>query len=100
MERFSPARATAAGGERCLIAARPTGQAPCEIPGVIGVKEAFGFEPDLVCGRATNTQAGVTLVEKLTGVEAIDVLDPSSEARLARVLADRLASSPVPTSPS
>ncbi|MDJ0929158.1 MAG: DUF1611 domain-containing protein [Gammaproteobacteria bacterium] len=43
---------------------------------VVGVQTAFGLTPDLVTGPATNTTAGIALVEKLAGVPAINLLDP------------------------
>lgn len=46
---------------------------------VVGVREAFGLEPDLVTGPATDTTAGVDLVATLTGIRAINVIDPDAE---------------------
>ncbi|HSK14831.1 MAG TPA: M20/M25/M40 family metallo-hydrolase [Gaiellaceae bacterium] len=43
---------------------------------VVGVMQAFHLRPDLVAGRATSTDAGVALVEKLAGVRAMNILDP------------------------
>lgn len=43
---------------------------------VLGVVEAFDFRPDVVTGVAANTQAGMDLVEGLTGLPSINVLDP------------------------
>lgn len=45
---------------------------------VVGVRAAFGLNPHLVTGPATNTSAGVDLVRKLTGVRGINILDPDS----------------------
>ena len=45
---------------------------------VVGVQQAFGLQPDLVTGPATDTSAGVDLIRKLTGVEAINILRKSS----------------------
>ncbi len=53
---------------------------------VTGVTTAFGRRPDLVTGLATSTRAGRELVEKLSGIEAINVLDSDSLPRLGRVL--------------
>ena len=44
---------------------------------VVGVQTAFGLTPDLVTGPATNTTAGIALVEKLSGVPAVNLLDPT-----------------------
>ena len=61
---------------------------------VVGVREAFGLEPDLVTGPATDTTAGVDLVTTLTGIRAINVVDPDAEpafrAFLFQTLRDRL----------
>lgn len=46
---------------------------------VVGVQNAFGLKPDLVTGPATNTTAAVDLVQKLTGVPGINIIDPDSE---------------------
>ena len=57
---------------------------------VLGVREAFGIEPDLVAGPTANTVAGIELVRKLTGLEALNLLDdasiPSLVARLRSCL--------------
>jgi hypothetical protein len=42
---------------------------------VTGVTSAFGTRPDLVTGLATSTSAGIELVEKLSGIKALNVLD-------------------------
>jgi len=57
---------------------------------VVGVMTAFGTRPDLVSGRATTTDAAIALVERLTGISAINLLERSSVASLSRLLADRL----------
>ena len=43
-------------------------------------QQAFGLKPDLVTGPATNTTAAIDLVQKLTGVPAINIIDPDAEA--------------------
>lgn len=53
---------------------------------VQGVISAFGSRPDLVTGLATSTRAGRELVERLSGVEAINVLDKESFPRMRRIL--------------
>jgi hypothetical protein len=45
---------------------------------VVGVQTAFGLTPDLITGPATNTTAGIALVEKLTGLPALNLLDPEN----------------------
>ena len=57
---------------------------------VTGVTSAFGKHPDLVTGLATSTSAGIELVEKLAGIEALNVLDRSSLPKLKAILTDRL----------
>lgn len=43
---------------------------------VVGVQKAYGLMPDLVAGPATNTSAALDLVEKLTGLPGINIIDP------------------------
>jgi hypothetical protein len=57
---------------------------------VSGVVTAFGDRPDLVTGIATSTRAGIELVEKLCGIEAMNVLDHGSLPRLRSILDERL----------
>jgi hypothetical protein len=53
---------------------------------VVGVMRGFDIIPDLVAGLATSTSAGVELVEKLSGVRALNLLDPSSMPKLHAML--------------
>lgn len=57
---------------------------------VVGVEKAFGLKPDLVSGPATSTSAAIDLVYKLTGVEAINVMDPDCLPLLRKVLKQTL----------
>jgi hypothetical protein len=57
---------------------------------VVGVREAFKIEPDIVTGPTANTQAGIDLVRKLTGLEALNLLDSDSIPRLLEILTRRL----------
>lgn len=57
---------------------------------VVGVRNAFGLEPDLVTGPATNTTAAIDLVHKLTGIPGINIIDPDSEASFRDFLSDTL----------
>ncbi len=57
---------------------------------VLGVREAFKIEPDIVTGPTANTQAGIDLVRKLTGLEALNLLDLDSIPRLLEILKRRL----------
>ncbi|MDX1420257.1 MAG: hypothetical protein R3181_09850 [Rubricoccaceae bacterium] len=56
----------------------------------LGVMDAFGATPDVICGRATNTTAGVELAERLCGVRALDLTAPEGDDALAGVLCDAL----------
>jgi len=53
---------------------------------VLGVMEAFEIRPDLVTGIAANTVAGIELVERLTGIPALDVRDARAAARMHPLL--------------
>lgn len=57
---------------------------------VLGVQEAYRLTPDLVAGPAANTSAAIDLVDKLTGVPALNVLDPDAAETLRTVLVARL----------
>jgi hypothetical protein len=56
---------------------------------VAGALQAYDLVPDLVTGTTSNTEAGVQLVERLTGLKALDVRKPSSFPELDRILKDR-----------
>lgn len=57
---------------------------------VAGVISAFRLTPDLAAGVATNTRAGVELIEHLCGVRSVNVLDEGAREVLGDVLAARL----------
>jgi hypothetical protein len=57
---------------------------------VYGVMKSYGMRPDLVSGIATNTLAGIQLVEKLAGVRAINIIDPAYLPDLREVLFDHV----------
>jgi len=58
---------------------------------VVGVQTAFGLTPNLITGPATNTSAGIALAEKLTGIPALNLLDPDAALpKLGRILRDAL----------
>jgi hypothetical protein len=57
---------------------------------VKGVRDAFRIEPDLVAGPAAATPAAKALVNKLTGLNAVNVLDADSLPELRAVLASTL----------
>jgi hypothetical protein len=54
--------------------------------GVVGVSTAFKKQPHLVAGAAANTAAGIELVEKLSGMKALDLLDQRSLPQLQAIL--------------
>jgi hypothetical protein len=57
---------------------------------VVGVEKAFGLKPDLVAGPAAATTAATDLVQKLSGVSALNVLDPSCPAKMRDFLSAKL----------
>jgi hypothetical protein len=58
---------------------------------VIGVQKAFEMlHPDLVTGVATNTAAGVSLLDALTDLPAFNIRDNDTHDRLDAMLSDRL----------
>jgi Domain of unknown function (DUF1611_C) P-loop domain len=58
---------------------------------VLGVEVAFGLTPDLVSGRAASTDAGIALVERLTGIRTLNLLDQASWPALDELLGEALA---------
>lgn len=57
---------------------------------VVGVVQGFGIVPDIVSGVAADTTAGIELIRRLTGLEALDLRDRRSHPRLEEILFDRL----------
>ena len=57
---------------------------------VTGMIEAFKGHPDLVTGLATSTEAGIELVEQLSGIKALNVVDRDSLPELRAILEDAL----------
>ena len=57
---------------------------------VVGVEKAFGLRPHLVTGPATSTSSAIDLVKKLTGVDALNVMDPECLPELRKVLRETL----------
>lgn len=82
LEPYNGAAAIAAlrGHSRCMVLCAADPYA------VVGVMRAFDREPDVVCGLATSTEAGIELVEKLSGLPALDVLDPAARPRMKEIL--------------
>jgi hypothetical protein len=58
----------------------------------VGVMVAFGLRPDRVTGVAASTSTGIRLIRKLTGVEALNVLEPKNRPVLRRLLREKLGS--------
>lgn len=58
---------------------------------VLGVEKAFSMlSPDLITGIATNTAAGVELLNQLTDVPALNIRDRDTHANLDALLRERL----------
>ena len=57
---------------------------------VVGVQTAFNLKPDLITGPAANTDAAIALVEKLTGVKALNLVDPESRPALRSLIKRKL----------
>jgi hypothetical protein len=57
---------------------------------VVGVMQAFGTHPDIVAGVACNTDAGMALVHKLTGLPCLRLSDPAALLTLDSLLRERL----------
>jgi hypothetical protein len=53
---------------------------------VVGVTQGFGFQPDYVAGVATSTSAGRALIERLSGVPALNLIDPQMLPQLEQLL--------------
>ena len=59
---------------------------------VVGAHAAFELDPDLVTGTAISNDAGIALVKKLTGVKALNVMNPEILPELRKFLRDKLPS--------
>ncbi len=53
---------------------------------VVGALEAYGLKPDLVTGPTANTEAGVALVDRLTGLPVLDLMKGDQIPRLEAML--------------
>ncbi|MDH3635190.1 MAG: hypothetical protein OES20_10825 [Gammaproteobacteria bacterium] len=53
---------------------------------VVGVQQAFQRTPDLVSGGAANTEAAIALVQKLSGLPALNLVDPANRGLLESML--------------
>lgn len=57
---------------------------------VVGVATAYDVVPDLVAGKATSTDAGVALCERLSGVLSMNLIEPATHRVLDTLLAEKL----------
>ena len=57
---------------------------------VIGVSSAFNRKADIVAGGAANTSAAIALVKKLTGIQAMNLMEKESIPELNKILSERL----------
>ena len=55
---------------------------------VYGIMKAFDIVPDIVTGITSNTLAGRAMVEKLSGVKALNLIDSSTTPRLKKILTE------------
>lgn len=55
----------------------------------VGIIEAFNNKPDLVAGIACNTEAGISLVTKLTGVSALRLIGYKNYPELDSMLTEK-----------
>ena len=57
---------------------------------VVGVRQAFPLEPDVVTGPAAGTDAAVALVHKLANLPAINIMDPAGVAAVGALVRRKL----------
>ncbi|MDH3637062.1 MAG: NAD-dependent epimerase/dehydratase family protein [Gammaproteobacteria bacterium] len=57
---------------------------------VVGMIQAFGRRPDVVAGIACNTEAGMSLIDRLTGLPVLRLIDRDSHAELDQMLKQQL----------
>ncbi len=58
---------------------------------VVGMMRTFGKRPDLVTGAACNTDASMAMIDRLTGLTTLRIIERASLPDLDRMLRDRLA---------
>ncbi|MBT8181917.1 MAG: hypothetical protein KJO53_10045 [Eudoraea sp.] len=56
---------------------------------VFGLMKAFEIKPDIVTGIASNTLAGVNMVDKLCDVRALNLIDATTTEDLLKVLTEK-----------
>ena len=65
---------------------------------VVGIMAAYGeVLPDFVTGPATNTIAGKNLIEKLTGMDSLNLLEPESLPQLDAFLKEKFIKPNLPS---
>jgi hypothetical protein len=74
-------------------ALRCTALAASDAYAASGLMSSTNIRPDLICGPAANTQAGIALTENLCGVTALNLSDPASYGALGRILSERFKTS-------
>jgi len=57
-----------------------------------GFVDASGIRPNLICGPAANTQAGIAFTEQLCGIKALNLSNPLDNQDLDRVVEECLGS--------
>ncbi len=58
---------------------------------VYGLMKAYDLTPDLVTGIASNTLAGIQMVERLCRVKALNLIDATTSAELKEILSAKTA---------
>ncbi len=58
---------------------------------VVGLIHAYGKKPDLVAGVATSTEAGTELIESISGIRALNLLDREAQWELRELLKQKVA---------
>lgn len=56
---------------------------------VYGLMKAFDFVPDIVTGIASNTLAGIAMVEELCNVKTLNLIDASTTGALKKILTQK-----------
>lgn len=62
---------------------------------VLGVMKGFKLKPSIVSGPAANTIAGIELIRKLCGIEALNLIERENLPQLRQILRERLGLEPV-----
>ncbi len=57
---------------------------------VLGIQRAFGMKPDLITGPAANTEAGISLIQKLLGIKALNLVRRQALPDLQKLLGEKI----------